>query len=167
MPSRINCSTRCISNTFKPLPTFVYSHYGKRLLLTIRYSRLELLKDEFLDVPVRHLENVLREHKTLFKAYGIVEEQLRDYRNVANSFTKIRKARPKRGTLFVMVERGSSLVKELRAAKKKSENDDGKCAWKTFDRQSTIVGDTDPIQPSAAKRKMLRALKKIIYDKHS
>ena len=107
-------------------------------------------------MPVRHLENVLREHKTLFKAYGIVEEQLRNYRSVANTFTKIRKARPKRGTLFVMVERGGSLAKELRAAKKKSENDDGKCAWKTFDR-STILGDTDPIQPSAAKRKTLRA----------
>lgn len=89
--------------------------------------RLDLLKDEFLEVPVRHLENVMGEHKTLGKAYSVIEEQLRNYQTTArHTFRKISKGRNKRGAEPILVERGSSLPKELRAAKQKSERDAGK-----------------------------------------
>jgi E3 ubiquitin-protein ligase RNF216 len=75
---------------------------------------------------VRHIDNVLQEHKTLFKAHGIIDKQLRDYRNIRGvTFNKISKARPKRGTEVAMIGRGSALPKELHAARKQSERESG------------------------------------------
>jgi len=83
--------------------------------------RLDLLKDEFPTVPVRHLTNTLRKEKTLFKSFGALEEQLRTYRQVATPFSKIGKARIKRGTELTLIERGSQVPKELHAAKRRKE----------------------------------------------
>ncbi|KAH7385628.1 hypothetical protein BKA66DRAFT_416205 [Pyrenochaeta sp. MPI-SDFR-AT-0127] len=82
---------------------------------------LELLKDEFLSVPVRHITNTLKEQKTLYKAYGKLEEQVRNYQRVATTFSKIGKSRPKRGIELILIERGSQLPKEMHAAKKRKE----------------------------------------------
>jgi len=93
--------------------------------------RTELLKDEFLFVPVRHLTNVLGEQKTLFNAYGVLEKQTRDYGRVANSFRRNGKSRIKRGVELRLIEQGSQLPKELHAAKKKVERETGKPNSKT------------------------------------
>jgi TRIAD3 protein (E3 ubiquitin-protein ligase RNF216) len=69
---------------------------------------------------VRHIERVIKEQKTFYKAYGIIEEELRHYsRNTP--FTKVVKARPKRGAEDILIGRGSQIPKELQAAKKKCE----------------------------------------------
>ncbi|EDU40328.1 ubiquitin conjugating enzyme 7 interacting protein 1 [Pyrenophora tritici-repentis Pt-1C-BFP] len=85
------------------------------------HDATELLKDEFLFVPVRHLTNILGEQKTLFKAYGVLEKQVRNYGRVANSFRKNGKSRNKRGVELELINQGSQLPKELHAAKKKVE----------------------------------------------
>ncbi|KAF1840803.1 uncharacterized protein K460DRAFT_294389 [Cucurbitaria berberidis CBS 394.84] len=81
----------------------------------------DLLKDEFLSVPIRHITNVLALNKTLFKAYGVLEEQVRNYRRVASPFTITGKSRIKRDFEHKLIERGSQLPKELNAARKKIE----------------------------------------------
>lgn len=89
-----------------------------------RHSSTDLLKDEFLDVPVRHITDVLKQHITLYKTYIVLEEQVRNYKRIANNrFSKIGKARIKRGTELILIERGSQIPKELHAAKKKMEGE--------------------------------------------
>ena len=88
---------------------------------------VELLKDEFPNVPVRHITIVLQEKKTLYKAYGVIEKQVRDYGLIAGPFSKTTKTRNKRGTEFMLIEKGSQLPKELHAAKKKIEFEAGEC----------------------------------------
>jgi TRIAD3 protein (E3 ubiquitin-protein ligase RNF216) len=84
----------------------------------------ELLKDEFLAVPVRHIANVLKEHKTLFRAYIVLDNQVQNYGRITNkSFAKIGKARLNRGIELILIERGSQIPKELQAVKKKLERD--------------------------------------------
>ncbi|EMD61715.1 hypothetical protein COCSADRAFT_39416 [Bipolaris sorokiniana ND90Pr] len=85
------------------------------------HDAVELLKDEFPNVPVRHITIVLQEKKTLYKAYGVIEKQVRDYGLIAGPFSKTTKTRNKRGTEFMLIEKGSQLPKELHAAKKKIE----------------------------------------------
>ncbi|CAE7011220.1 hypothetical protein PTNB73_00642 [Pyrenophora teres f. teres] len=85
------------------------------------HDATELLKDEFPFVPVRHLTNVLADQKTLFKAYGVLEKQVRNYGRVANSFRRNGKSRNKRGVELELIDQGSQLPKELHAAKKKVE----------------------------------------------
>ncbi|KAL6155735.1 hypothetical protein ACJQWK_05555 [Exserohilum turcicum] len=98
---------------------------GERTLEIYGYESdaTELLKDEFPSVPVRHISNVLQEQKTLYKAYGVIEKQVRDYGRVARSYTKISKSRNKRGVEAQLIARGSQLPKELDAAKKKVESE--------------------------------------------
>jgi TRIAD3 protein (E3 ubiquitin-protein ligase RNF216) len=101
--------------------TYIHNH-----LLTC-ISRTDLLKDEFLSVPIRHIANVLKQHKTLFKAYIVLEEQVRNYRRISNKlFATIGKARIKKGVELTLIERGSQVPKELHAAKKKIENETAK-----------------------------------------
>jgi TRIAD3 protein (E3 ubiquitin-protein ligase RNF216) len=82
----------------------------------------------FLDVPVRHIDNVLREQKTFYKAYGVIDEQLHNYKKTGRRtvFVKIGKPRLKRATEVRLIGCGSAIPKELHAAKKKSEKDFGK-----------------------------------------
>ncbi|KAH9865798.1 hypothetical protein J1614_009385 [Plenodomus biglobosus] len=82
---------------------------------------LDLLRDEFLSVPIRHLSNTLKKEKTLFKAFGVLEEQLQAYRQIATPFAKIAKPRVKNGAELILIERGSQVPKELHAAKKRKE----------------------------------------------
>lgn len=96
--------------------------------LTIHRSA-DLLKDEFLNVPARHITNVLKQHKTLFKAYLVLEGQVRNYQRITAAFARPPRPRNKRGTELILIERGSQLPKELRAAKKKLENQEGKCGF--------------------------------------
>lgn len=70
---------------------------------------------------------VLQEKKTLYKAYCLLEKQVRDYGLIAGPFTRINKSRNKRGTEFMLIEKGSQLPKELHAAKKKIEFEAGEC----------------------------------------
>ena len=77
-------------------------------------------------MPVRHIKNLLQERKTLFKTYGVLEEQLRNYQLVSTPFSKIGRFRPKRGIELILIESGSQLPKELHAAKKKTEMEIGK-----------------------------------------
>lgn len=83
--------------------------------------RAELLKDEFVHVPVRHINLVIKEQRTFYKAYRVIEEQLRDYSPHNGPFRKVHTARPKRGVEASLIRRGSQIPKELQAAKKKSE----------------------------------------------
>ncbi|KAF1964895.1 hypothetical protein BU23DRAFT_491236 [Bimuria novae-zelandiae CBS 107.79] len=85
-----------------------------------RNDAIDLLKDEFLYVPVRHIERVIREQKTFFKTYCAIEEQLQNYSR-HRSFAQITKARAKRGIELKLVRRGSQIPKELDTAKKKCE----------------------------------------------
>jgi TRIAD3 protein (E3 ubiquitin-protein ligase RNF216) len=110
--------TRCCSPQLKT---------RKVLLLTCLFHSANLLKDEFLNVPVRHITNILRQHKTLFKAYITLEQQVRNYKHITRAFVKPARPRNKRGIELVLIERGSQLPKELRAAKKKIENEAGTC----------------------------------------
>jgi TRIAD3 protein (E3 ubiquitin-protein ligase RNF216) len=103
------------------------------------------LKDVFLDVPVKHLAKVLLEYQTLFKAYGIIDKQLRDYRTIRGAtFSKIGKARTSRGTEVALIGRGSALPKELHAAKKKSERESGK--WIAYIYQLMLMCDSQASQ---------------------
>ncbi|XPS75155.1 RBR-type E3 ubiquitin transferase [Ascochyta lentis] len=92
-------------------------------VLTYDADAVELLKDEFLSVPVRHITNTFKQSKTLFKAYTILEGQVRNYQQVARAFVKPPRPRNKRGTELVLIERGNRLPKELRAAKRKIEKE--------------------------------------------
>ncbi|KAI4686295.1 hypothetical protein J4E81_008647 [Alternaria sp. BMP 2799] len=85
------------------------------------HDATELLKDEFLTVPVRHITTVLKQQKTLYKAYGVIEQQVRNYGQIARTYSKINKSRIKRGIELQLIEQGSQIPKELHAAKKKSE----------------------------------------------
>lgn len=105
-------------------------------------TRLELLKDEFLSVPVRHITNVLKQQKTLFKTHGVLEEQLRRNRLVATPFSKIR-SRPKRGIELILIERGSQLPKELHAAKKKKTIEASKRSFLTVTRERRVALSSD------------------------
>lgn len=91
-------------------------------LLTYAFS-LWLLKDEFLFVPVRHITNVIKDHRTLFKSYVVLENQVRNYGRIANKFSNIGKARNKQGAELMLIERGSQLPKELQMAKRKVESE--------------------------------------------
>ncbi|KAI4641638.1 hypothetical protein J4E93_007736 [Alternaria ventricosa] len=85
------------------------------------HDATELLKDEFLTVPVRHITTVLKQQQTLYKAYGVIEQQVRNYGQIARTYSKINKSRIKRGIELQLIEQGSQIPKELHAAKKKSE----------------------------------------------
>ncbi|KAF2638077.1 hypothetical protein P280DRAFT_529774 [Massarina eburnea CBS 473.64] len=82
---------------------------------------LALLKDEFLPVPVRHIEQVLLEHNTFFKAYGVLGEQLRTYQNIAHPFTKNRTLRTKQKAETMLIGCGSTIPKELAAVRRSEE----------------------------------------------
>ena len=97
--------------------------------LTCLACRLDLLKDEFRNVPVGHITNVFKDQKTLFRTYIVLERQVRSYNHIARAYAKPAKPRNKRGIELVLIERGSQLPKELRAAKKKIENEAGKCEY--------------------------------------
>lgn len=92
--------------------------------LTIVYST-ELLKDEFPSVPVKYITSIVQQQKTIYKAYGVLEKQVRDYGLIAPSFHKIVKSRSKRGIELQLIAKGSQLPKELHAAKKKVEIEAG------------------------------------------
>lgn len=87
---------------------------------------MELLKDEFLNLPIRHITNTFKEQKTLYKTFGVLEEQLRNYKRIKSGFSTIGKPRNKRGIEIQLIERGSQLPKELHAAKKRNEVEAGK-----------------------------------------
>lgn len=96
-----------------------------REFLTDFFSSADLLKDEFPRIPEKHIISTLRQQKTLFKTYILLEKQLRNYRSFSR-FVKTPRPRNKRGVELVMIERGSQLPKELRAAKQKVEQEGGK-----------------------------------------
>jgi TRIAD3 protein (E3 ubiquitin-protein ligase RNF216) len=110
-PCHFTCCTALLQNPLQ------YCSLTKR-------SSTDLLKDEFLLVPVRHIHNVLKEHVTLYKAYLVLEEQVRNYGRIANNrFSRIGKARISHGAQLILIERGSKVPKELDAAKRKVERD--------------------------------------------
>ncbi|KAH6614968.1 hypothetical protein C7974DRAFT_319627 [Boeremia exigua] len=84
---------------------------------------LNLLKDEFLNVPARHIENTFKQKKTLFKSYIVLEDQVRKYQQTTRTFIKSPRPRNKRGIELLLIESGSRLPKELRAAKEKTEHE--------------------------------------------
>ncbi|KAG9186473.1 E3 ubiquitin-protein ligase RNF216 [Alternaria panax] len=96
----------------------------------------ELLKDEFLTVPVRHITRVLKEEKTLYKAYGVIERQVRDYTHVAKTFSLINKSRNKRGIQLQLIEQGTKrqkvkdaeMVEEANLKQAVKDNEMGECA---------------------------------------
>lgn len=81
---------------------------------------LSLLKDEFVQVPARHIERVLKEQKTFYKAYCDIWEALNN-KSGPRGFTKINRPRLRRDVEPVLAEQGSQVPKELQAAKRKCE----------------------------------------------
>jgi len=77
-------------------------------------------------MPVRHIENTFDEHKTLFKTYGILENQLREYNKISSPFSRLNRTRNKRGIEWTLIAAGNPLPKELKAAKKRSDMEAGK-----------------------------------------
>ncbi|KAI8936332.1 hypothetical protein NX059_006747 [Plenodomus lindquistii] len=113
---------------------------------------LELLRDEFLSVPIRHLTNTLKKEKTLFKAFGVLEEQLQTYRQVATPFNKIGTPRNKRGAELILIERGSQIPKELHAAKRRKEIIAGKFNTLSFrGRAGSMVAEAPCTKRQQAK----------------
>ena len=69
----------------------------------------------------------MKDQKTLFKAYVVLEEQVRTHGRIATTlFSRIGKSRIKRGAELILIERGSQVPKELHAAKKKVQREMGK-----------------------------------------
>ncbi|OAG12700.1 uncharacterized protein CC84DRAFT_1171377 [Paraphaeosphaeria sporulosa] len=80
--------------------------------------------NEFVYVPVRHINLVIKQQKTLYKAYGVIDQQLREYDQYDRNkepFRKVHSARTKRNIEASLIQRGSQVPKELQAAKKKSD----------------------------------------------
>ena len=71
------------------------------------------------------MKDVLSQQKTLFKSFGVIEQQWRNYQHIQVPFSSIAKARINRGTEFTLIGAGSQLPKELHAARMKSEKDAG------------------------------------------
>ncbi|CAN9222394.1 unnamed protein product [Alternaria alternata] len=115
------------------------------------HDATELLKDEFLTVPVRHITRVLKEEKTLYKAYCVLEQQVRDYAHVAKTFSLINKSRNKRGVQLQLIEQGSQIPKELHAAKKKREVEAGKSHLVVV----YLMNQINDQQPNARRSKTL------------
>lgn len=88
--------------------------------------RTALLNDEFPTVPRRHIDNMLKAHKTLYKTYCVIEKQVRRYQKTSTPFSHIEKARINRGAELILIERGSQLPKELQSAKRNCEAELGK-----------------------------------------
>jgi TRIAD3 protein (E3 ubiquitin-protein ligase RNF216) len=80
-----------------------------------------LLQNEFLEIPVKHITKVLKQQTTLFKAYRVLEVQARSYQQGVSPFVNIKKPRSKRDIKLILPELRSNMVKELHAAKNKSE----------------------------------------------
>ena len=85
---------------------------------------MNLLKDEFLDIPARHIENTLRDKNSLFDTFIALENQLRSYSRTSSPFTKITKPRLKRGFEDILAD--NMTCAELQAAKRKSQHEAGK-----------------------------------------
>ncbi|KAF2266790.1 hypothetical protein CC78DRAFT_107591 [Lojkania enalia] len=87
---------------------------------------LDLLKDEFLSIPVRHLEVTLKKEKSIFKAVPMLHDQLRNYSRASSSFTKINKPRQNRFTESRLALSGHATIKELHTARNKVETENNK-----------------------------------------
>lgn len=83
----------------------------------------DLLKDEFLRVPARYVDNMLSEHKTFYKTYLVLEKEVREYNVQKPPFAKLKHPRSKKGIEYMLIERGSFAPKELQAAKAKCEKE--------------------------------------------
>ncbi|OCK85963.1 hypothetical protein K432DRAFT_438909 [Lepidopterella palustris CBS 459.81] len=88
-----------------------------------------LLRDEFQDIPVKHIQATLRSDHTLFKAYFTLEQQLRVYDlGKENPFSRVSSRRNKRPRLeppedLTQDQGNSEIMKEFFTAKKKSQRD--------------------------------------------
>ncbi|KAF2189577.1 hypothetical protein K469DRAFT_562812 [Zopfia rhizophila CBS 207.26] len=86
-----------------------------------------LLKDEFREVPVKHIENTLRNDNTLFKAFNTLDRQLKNYNSRSTPFPKVRARRNNPNAMSSARSQPSNeLLRELAAARKKRANDDAK-----------------------------------------
>ncbi|KAF2735468.1 hypothetical protein EJ04DRAFT_434943 [Polyplosphaeria fusca] len=90
---------------------------------------LELLKDRYIDIPVRHLEKTLRHDKTLWTTVLTIEEQLLNYNRKPRPFSKISRARAFRHSEAELrnsrFDQGL-LIQELDAVRKRVEMDRAK-----------------------------------------
>ncbi|KAF2120898.1 hypothetical protein BDV96DRAFT_484706 [Lophiotrema nucula] len=82
-----------------------------------RHHALELLKDEFLQVPVRHIENTLNDEKSLFKSFVKIESQLQLYNNISMTFSRIANPRKRRHHERTLTPATHLMLRELAAAR--------------------------------------------------
>jgi TRIAD3 protein (E3 ubiquitin-protein ligase RNF216) len=92
-------------------------------------SRLGILKDEYLQIPQRHIEKAFYEQKTLFDAHATLRDQFDNF-----MFSKVRRPREKRGCEEQWANDGTQLHKELRAARQNTEHEAGMYAIPIKDR---------------------------------
>lgn len=121
----------------------------KDLLTNNINYRYKLLKDEFPLVPVHYIHKTLNGERTLFKAYKVIEEQLHNYNEATSGFRKINKPRPSGSheanlspdSVIMQIDSnrnpttlavGYAMVFELRAARKKREEEHGMLSLPTF-----------------------------------
>ncbi|KAH7114341.1 hypothetical protein B0J11DRAFT_511076 [Dendryphion nanum] len=86
-------------------------------------NALNLLKDEFLDLPVRHIENTLNQKGSLYDTHVMLKTQIQDYDRISSSFRKIARARNTRGTERLLTTVRHPIISELKAARKIAERD--------------------------------------------
>jgi E3 ubiquitin-protein ligase RNF216 len=89
------------------------------------------LGEEFPDIPVKHIQAILRADTTLFKAFHTLDAQLRNYDPAKdNPFSKVRnrtkRTRTKTPADMTKDHLLTDLWKEVQAAKKKREKEDGR-----------------------------------------
>ncbi|ORY15631.1 hypothetical protein BCR34DRAFT_477776 [Clohesyomyces aquaticus] len=91
-----------------------------------------LLKDEFPEIPARHIENTLKKEKTLCKAFGTLNRQLNTYNRTSSEFCKVINPRKNREHERTIGHSRNSeaqgfnareLLRELQAARKKRDKD--------------------------------------------
>lgn len=92
----------------------------------------------------------MKAQKTLFKAYILLEEQVRNHGRIARHFKNLGKSRTKRGSETILIERGSQLPKELQAAKKKVEGE----MWKRRKAEDTEKAEKDNLRKAQKNNEM-------------
>jgi TRIAD3 protein (E3 ubiquitin-protein ligase RNF216) len=100
-------------------------------ILTAFSCRTKLLGNEFLDIPVRHIQSTIRANRTLFRAFLALGEQQRKYDPRKHGpYTKVRPRVINKQNDVIgdpsMDHLRQDILEELNAARKKRQLDNAK-----------------------------------------
>lgn len=111
------------ANSFPPIDSFTCSQANG-----FKYSQ-KLLQDEFLEIPVKFVQETLKAEKQLFRAYFVLEAAERTYYATSTPKYKKVKARQRKAQVFKEIEgfpAAEEMKRELAAARKKRQLEEGK-----------------------------------------